>query len=81
MPLASLGGPFDWRVTQAAFDYLALQAIGVLSYRGACHERVLVHSIGFDLSSDVLVKTGEPFVRHMLGTHDKFLRQLKMNFF
>jgi len=79
MPLALLGRPFNRRVSQAPFDHLASQAIGVLPHRWASHERAFVHSIGFDLSSDVLVKTREPFVRHMLDTHDKFLLQLKMS--
>jgi hypothetical protein len=77
MPLALLGRPFDRGVNQAPLDHLTLQAIGVLAHGWACHELVLVHSIGFDLSSDVFVKTGEPFVRHMLDTHDKFLLNSK----
>src|SRR4051794_13911729 len=67
--VAGLGGPFDRRVTQAPLDHLTPQAVGIFANGRARHESVLVHSIGFDFFSNVLVKTGEPFVRHMFYAH------------
>jgi hypothetical protein len=66
-------------VTEASLDHLASQALGVLADRLAPHERVLVHSIGFDLAPDVLVKKREPVVRHSFDGHWKYL-QLEMNY-
>src|SRR3954447_10891368 len=64
--------PFDRRVVEASLDHLASQALGVLADRLAPHERVLVHSIGFDLAPDVLVKKREPVVRHIFDGHWKY---------